>query len=132
MDPISKAQNCEVTTRVVGKPFAKGSNWNGNAGGRPKKREISKIYEKYLKKGVNRRRIISMIDRVIDKGNMAAILQLREMAERTEGKVLQELQINEKLEILTDEQLAERAIKLDAEIEGRLEKIAPELDPAAK
>lgn len=124
MDPVSRAQNSETLApqKVIGRPFIKGQV--ANPGGRPKKREISKIYEKYLKKGVNRKRIIAMIDRVIDRGNMAAILQLREMAERTEGKILQEIAVNESIQSLSDEQLVARLAKLDAEISSRVEVLA--------
>lgn len=90
MDPISKAQNSEHTAKKsFGKPFQKGQS--GNPGGRPKKREITRIYEKWLGRRANRQRIEQMLDRVVDKGQMAAILQIREMAERTEGKVVQEV-----------------------------------------
>ena len=91
MDPLSRAQNSDTSLprKVIGRPFVKGQS--GNPGGRPKKREITKIYEKYLARKANRERIEGMIDRVIDKGQMAAILQVREMAERTEGKVVQEV-----------------------------------------
>lgn len=120
MDPISRAQsNDSSAPKVIGRPFSKGQS--GNPGGRPKKREISKIYEKYLTKGVNKKRIIAMIDRVIDRGQMAAILQLREMAERTEGKILQEIAVNESVQSLSDEQLIARLAKLDAEIQNRVE-----------
>ena len=121
MDPVSKAIASDQEQIRHDTRFKPGVS--GNPGGRPKKREITRIYEKYLAKKVNQKRIIQMIDRVIDRGQMAAILQVREMAERTEGKVAQELQINETLTNLTDAQLAARLVKMDDEIKSRCDKL---------
>ena len=53
---------------------------------------------------------------------MAAILQLREMAERTEGKILQEIAVITKAcNPSSDEDLIARLAKLDAEISSRVE-----------
>ena len=91
MDPVSRAQNSDnqAPKRIIGRPFPKGVS--GNPGGRPKKKEITKIYEKYLAKKANREEVEQTIHNIIRSGRMSAVLQLREMAERTEGKVVQEV-----------------------------------------
>ena len=69
------------------RPFKKGQT--GNAGGRPKKQEITKIFEKILRNAKNRKEIEKSILKILLRCNMASVLMLREMAERTEGKVAQ-------------------------------------------
>ena len=93
MDPVSRAQNSESTGRkkVVGRPFPKGVS--GNPGGRPKKLHITKMYEKLLSKPHNRKEIMDSLLKILTSGRMAAVLLAREMAERTEGKVAQELDV---------------------------------------
>lgn len=105
MDPVSRAQNCNETTRVIGRPFQKGAAWKGNAGGRPKKQEITKIYEDVLRKTKNRRQIKeSVMDMLLSK-RMVSVLLLREMAERTEGKVVQPVDVGGNLTISLEQVL---------------------------
>jgi hypothetical protein len=69
---------------------------SGNPGGRPKKRPITEIYERILADEQNVNAIEKMIVAMLKQGRMASQLQLKEMAERVEGKVTQpvELEIN--------------------------------------
>lgn len=92
MDPVSRAQNSGEQRKVVGRPFAKGQS--GNPGGRPKKLEITKIYERILRKSANRKEIEASVLDLLKGRRMASVLLLREMAERTEGKVAQEVEIS--------------------------------------
>lgn len=92
MDPVSRAQNSnETTPRVVGRPFRKGQS--GNPGGRPKKQEITKIYDEILRKSGNRKEIKASVMEMLRSKRMVAVLLLREMAERTEGKVVQPVDV---------------------------------------
>jgi hypothetical protein len=97
MDPVSKvqlAQNSADTAqkRRIGRPFPKGVS--GNPGGRPKKKYITKMYERILRKAKNRNEIEESFMRILTGGRMASVLMAREMAERTEGKITQELDVN--------------------------------------
>ena|SRR5690242_9624082 len=89
MDPVSKAQQDagNSTKRVIGRPFPKGVS--GNPSGRPKKLEITKIYEQILRSTDNKKAIKDSVLSVLKSKRMATVLLLREMAERTEGKVTQ-------------------------------------------
>ena len=71
----------------VGQQFRPGQS--GNPGGRPKSRPITEIYESILSDPKNCAEIEAAIMKIIRRGGMACVLLLREMAERTEGKVVQ-------------------------------------------
>ena len=77
------------------KKISKNTIWISPSG-RPK-HGISTIYNKWLKKKRNRAKIEEFLDATIDadaKSRMAGVLQLERMADRTEGSVTQQLDMN--------------------------------------
>ncbi len=77
---------------ITGKGFLPGKS--GNPGGRPKKNHITKMYDKLLAKPLNRKEIEASALKILTGGRMASVLLLREMAERTEGKVADTVDLN--------------------------------------
>lgn len=87
----------------VGKAFRIKPGEVRNPGGRPKKQPITALYEKMLEEGNTLKQIESALRRVIKKGNMAFVLQLREMAERVEGKVTQPVDMDVQVNVTLSE-----------------------------
>ena len=118
MDPISKAM-LEVVPQKrhkidpacgIATQFKPGQS--GNRSGRPKKAYVTKIYEKILRNAKNRKEIEQAIFETLKSGHMAGVLLLREAAERTEGKVTQEIDLNTTLQVMSDEELHKKLLKL--------------------
>ena len=65
---------------------------SGNPGGRPKKKPITELYERILNDPANLDAIESAVNKALQRGNMAMVLQLKEMTDRIEGKVTQPIQ----------------------------------------
>jgi len=65
---------------------------SGNPGGRPKKRVISEIYEQMLADPEFVGEIEDSIRKMVRSGRMVGQLLLKEMTERTEGKVVQPIE----------------------------------------
>lgn len=95
MDPVSRAQSDSSQQtgrkRGYGRPFQPGVS--GNPGGR-KKKLITEIMDRALRKKANRDEIQEVIMDVIRSRRMASVLMLREVAERTEGKVADIVDMN--------------------------------------
>lgn len=93
MDPVSRAQlsqNTGLSPRERSnqnlKRYPKGVT--GNPGGR-KKAIFAQIIDEIAKKKVNRDEIGTVIMDIIRSRRMASVLMIREFAERTDGKVVQ-------------------------------------------
>lgn len=94
---------------ITGKGFQPGQS--GNPSGRPKKKPITALYEDMLNdpelEGVIRKAVRS----AIGKGQMAMVLQLKEMAERVEGKVTQPVDVEMNVSLFDRMQKARERIK---------------------
>jgi hypothetical protein len=113
VDPVSKAQagNSQDSRgdRVKAYRWPKGKS--GNPEGRPKKLQITKMYERILSSPANRKAIEKSVLQVLTSGRMATVLMAREMAERTEGKVEQVVDMNLSGTLVLAEIIAERRKK---------------------
>jgi Family of unknown function (DUF5681) len=65
---------------------------SGNPSGRPKKKPITELYESILNDPEQIAALRKSIIKVLDKGNMAMVLHLKEMTDRVEGKVTQPIE----------------------------------------
>jgi hypothetical protein len=65
---------------------------SGNPSGRPKKKPVTEMYERILSDPKNLAAIEQATVKALLKGNMAMVLQLREMTDRVEGKVTQPIE----------------------------------------
>lgn len=72
------------------KPWQPGES--GNPSGRPKKKPVTEMYERILSDPKNLAAIEQATVKALLKGNMAMVLQLREMTDRVEGKVTQPIE----------------------------------------
>jgi hypothetical protein len=72
------------------KPFQPGQS--GNPGGRPKRKPVTELYEEILNDPAQMEALKKAIGKALLKGNMAMVLQLKEMTDRVEGKVSQPIE----------------------------------------
>lgn len=77
---------------ITGKGFMPGES--GNPGGRPKKKVITEIFEKMLEDPEFVDQVEGSIKKMILSGRMVGQLMLKEMTDRTEGKVVQPIEGN--------------------------------------
>lgn len=77
-------------------PACEAAQWrpgqSGNPSGRPKKKPITEMYERILNNPEAIAAIEAATMKALRQGNMAMVFQLREMADRTEGKVTQPIE----------------------------------------
>jgi hypothetical protein len=91
-----KPENTPNIKRAKLTPEMEAVKWkpgqSGNPGGRPKKKLITEMYEEILNDPEHIAAIKAATVKALRNGNMAMVLQLREMADRTEGKVTQPIE----------------------------------------
>jgi hypothetical protein len=110
MDPVSKSQTENSQSRLARfgdklAQFPKGVS--PNPGGRPKKTPITKAMAKIARSKAGRELLESAIADIIAKRGMAAVLLIREMAERLEGPVTQNFHIDGHLTLSLSELMAQ-------------------------
>ena len=92
---MEKAENTPRNKRRL-TPKMEAMKWKpgqtGNAGGRPAKKPITEMYERILNDPANLALIEEAVGKALTRGNMAMVLQLKEMSDRVEGKVTQPIQ----------------------------------------
>lgn len=96
MAPKKDGGNTEENTERELPEALKQNIWkpgqSGNPSGRPKKKPITEMYERILANPEHLAAIEDATVRALKKGNMAMVLQLREITDRVEGKVTQPIE----------------------------------------
>lgn len=102
----------ETNSRVWGRPFQPGQS--GNPSGRPKSKPITEAYKAILADPANREALAKALLKHAKKGNVFAA---KEMADRVEGKVVEQVEItaNVSLELRLVEAERRLAAKREAE-----------------
>jgi hypothetical protein len=117
MDPVSRAQSASNQDNRLARFGNKLNTWkkgqSGNPSGIAKKQNFTKICAKLLRKKENKQLIETVMRDILDKRGMAAVLLLREMAERTEGKVTQSVEMSGELTLTLAEAIAQARQRRD-------------------
>lgn len=95
-EPIDAGENTPNSTKRKLHPVLEANLWqpgqSGNPGGRPKKKPITEMYERILANPEHLAAIEAATVSALRRGNMAMVLQLREITDRIEGKVTQPIE----------------------------------------
>lgn len=122
MDPVSRAFENDHSLAVVPKstgssvstlrPFKPGVS--GNPLGRKKKGAYTKMCERMAKSKKGRELLRATMIAILEKQGMAAVLLMREIGERADGKVAQELDVSGSIITMSEEDLNKKLQKLIA------------------
>jgi len=100
MDPVSKAQQlpsrsrkANATSFKAGHPYRFPPGISGNPSGRPKTAYITKRWSRLFRKKAIQQEVDEITMDILRQRRMSAVLLLREVMERLEGKVTQEVEI---------------------------------------
>lgn len=95
-EPKDEGANTETNTARELPEALRKNIWapgqSGNPSGRPKKKPVTELYEQILNDPENIALFERAIIKALTKGNMAMVLQLKEMTDRVEGKVTQPIE----------------------------------------
>jgi len=86
---------------------------SGNPGGRPKKKPVTDLYEQILNDPEAIDELRDAIRKAIRKGSMAMVLQLKEMTDRVEGKVVQPIDADLNINMSLSERMAKAEERLN-------------------
>lgn len=106
-NPENTSESTKRTLPEAAEPYKWKPGQSGNPGGRPKKKPVTELYERMLADPEFLAVAEMAAKKAIAKGSMAMVLQLKEMAERVEGKVTQPVEADINLHL----SLAERMKK---------------------
>jgi hypothetical protein len=91
-EPHNTSENTKRSLPKEAEPYKWQPGKSGNPGGRPKKKPVTELYEEMLSDPDLVADLRNAIAKAIKKGNMAMVLQVKEMTDRVEGKVTQPIE----------------------------------------
>jgi uncharacterized protein DUF5681 len=100
VDAANTPPNSRLPAALRERIWQKGQS--GNPSGRPKKKPVTEMYERILSDPIALKALEQAIKKALGKGQMAMVLQLREMTDRVEGKVTQPIEADITLVNLAD------------------------------
>jgi hypothetical protein len=90
--PENRKQNRKKGLPKEAEPFKFKPGQSGNPGGRPKKTPLTDLYRELVDDPEVLDEIRNSVRQMVKSGRMVGMLQLKEMAERVEGKVKQQIE----------------------------------------
>jgi hypothetical protein len=106
--PANRKENKKGLPEAA-KPYMFKPGQSGNPNGRPKKKPITEIYEELLSDPIIRDQIKEAIKQRLTSGRMVGTIEMKEAAERLEGKVKQSVEVEGELALLTLSERMQRA-----------------------